>query len=49
MLKYFQKSLKFFTFIKLQNKNFKLKNFIQIIKKVVIVKTKANLQPQATI
>ena len=28
---------------KLKNKNLKLKNFIQIVKKIVIIKTKINL------
>lgn len=45
MLRYFQKDLKSSILAKLQNKNFKLENFVQIIKKVVVTKTKANLWP----
>lgn len=43
ILKYFWKGPKPFILAKLEKKNIKLKNFVQIIKNVVIVETKANL------
>ena len=48
ILRYFKKNLKTFILAKLQNENYKLKNFVQIVKKIIIAKTKAKLQSQAT-
>lgn len=44
MLKYFQKDLKRSILAKLQNKNIEPESVVQIVKKTVIVKAKANLQ-----
>lgn len=48
ILKYFQKSLWSSILAKLQNENFELVTFVQIVKKIVIAKVKANLQPWVT-
>lgn len=48
MLKYFRKGLRPSILAKLQNKNLELESFVQIIKKAVIAKAKANLWPWAT-
>lgn len=47
MLKYFSKNLRLSIFIELQNKELKLKSFIQIVKRAVVAKAKKNLQPRA--
>ena len=48
MLRYFQKDLQPSILAKLQNKDLELKNFVQIVKKAVIAKAKANLRSWAT-
>ena len=47
MLKYFQKSLQLSILAELQNENYKLEKFVQILKKIVVVKAKANLRSWA--
>lgn len=42
MLRYFQKSLRSSILAKLENEDLELEIFIQIMKKTVIAKTKAN-------
>ena len=48
ILKYFQEDLRPSILAKLQNEDHELKNFLQIVKKVVIAEAKANLQSRAT-
>lgn len=48
MLKYFLKGLRSSILAELQNEDLKLENFIQIVKKPVVAKAKANLWPQTT-
>ena len=48
MFRYFQKSLQPFILTELQNKNHKLKNFFQVINKVILTKAKANLHSWGT-
>ena len=47
MLKYLQKDLRPSIVAELQNENHKLKSFVQIVKKTVVAKAKANLQSGA--
>ena len=47
MLRYFWKGLTLFILAELQNKNLVLENFVQIVKKAVVAKVKANLRPRA--
>lgn len=49
MLRYFWKSLQLFILAELQNNDLKLKNFVQILKKIIVIKAKANLGLWATI
>ena len=49
ILRYFQKDLRPSILAELQNKNHKLENFLQIVKKTVTAKAKANLWSWATI
>ena len=48
ILKYFWKGLKPSILAELQNEDFKLESFVQIVKKAVITKAKASLRPWAT-
>ena len=48
ILRFFWKDLKPSILAKLQNKNFELKSFIYIVKKIVVDKAKANLWSWAT-
>ena len=48
MLRYFQEDLRPFILAELQNEDLELKSFVQILKKVVVPKIKANLQPRIT-
>ena len=49
MLRYFWKSLRPSILAELQNKDHKLENFLQIVKKAVAAEAKANLRLRATI
>lgn len=48
MLKYFWEGLRLSILAKLQNKNLELENFVQIVKKAIVVEAKANLRARAT-
>ena len=48
MLRYFRKGLKPSILAELQNKDLELESFVQIIKKTIVVKAKANLRPRGT-
>ena len=48
MLRYFWNGLWFFILAKLQNKDLKLESFMQMVKKAIIAKAKANLWPWVT-
>lgn len=47
ILKYLQEGLKSSILAELQNKDLKLESFVQIVKKTVVAKVKANLRPWA--
>ena len=49
ILKYFWEGLRPSILAKLQNKDFELGSFVQIVKKAVIAEAKANARSQATI
>ena len=49
MLKYFQDDLRPSILAELQNEDYELENFLQIVKKAVVAKAKANLRLRATI
>ena len=48
MLKYFQEGLRPSILAELQNEDHELENFLQIVKKAVATKAKANLRSRAT-
>ena len=48
ILRYFQEGLRSSILTKLQNEDHKLKSFVQIVKKAVVAKAKANLWSRAT-
>lgn len=48
ILSYFWEDLRSFILAELQNEHLELESFIQIVKKSVVAKAKANLRPRAT-
>ena len=48
MLKYFREGLRLSILAELQNEDLKLKSFVQIVKKAVVIEIKVDLRPRAT-